>query len=119
MEGLRVLVIGAGGMTGRTMVDQPAQDEHVGGRTVALPSLIDIAASAMPAGVEDQAWAGEAWADEAWAGEAWAADLSAPEAATHMVAGRPWPRIGTLRFALKSVHLGHASFYADTMGVLR
>lgn len=109
MEGLRVLVIGAGGMTGRTMVDQPAQDEHVGGRTVALPSLIDIAASAMPAGVE-----GEAWADEAWA-----ADLSAPEAATHMVAGRPWPRIGTLRFALKSVHLGHASFYADTMGVLR
>ena len=109
MEGLRVPVIGAGGMTGRTLVDQPAQDEHVGGRTVALPSLIDIAASAMPAGVEG----------EAWAGEAWAADLSATEAATHMVAGRPWPRIGTLRFALKSVHLGHAAFYADTMGVLR
>jgi len=74
MEGLHVLVIGAGGMIGRKLVDRLAKDGHVGGRSVARLSLVDITAPTVPPGVE---------------GTAWAADLSAPDAATHMVAGRP------------------------------
>ena len=69
-----VLVIGAGGMIGRKLVQRLAQDGHLGGRAVERLSLVDIAAPAVPPGM---------------VGDAWAADLSEPGAAARMVAARP------------------------------
>lgn len=73
-----VLVIGAGGMIGRKLVQRLARDGHLnghlGGRAVERLSLVDIAAPAVPPGM---------------VGDAWAADLSEPGAAARMVAARP------------------------------
>jgi len=73
---MNVLIIGAAGMLGAKLGARIAADGKLGERTVERLTLVDVVPPTVPDG----------WADR---GEAFAADLSAPDTAARLVAGRP------------------------------
>src|SRR5690606_32567465 len=73
---MHVLITGAGGMIGRKLAQRIVRDGHIGGRAISLLTLADIAAPMPPQGAD----AGVV---------AIAADISRPEAAQALLAGKP------------------------------
>lgn len=73
---MHILIIGAAGMVGRKLTEKLVKDGHLGGKTITEFSLVDVVAPDKPAG-----FAGKV--------TSWAVDISFPNTAGPMIAGRP------------------------------
>ncbi|HXW19974.1 MAG TPA: D-erythronate dehydrogenase [Roseiarcus sp.] len=73
---MKVLIIGAGGMIGRKLVERLANDGELGGRKIAVAELVDIVEPERPASAPFQVLAK-------------AADISDPTIAPRLIASRP------------------------------
>ncbi|WP_029076491.1 D-erythronate dehydrogenase [Kaistia adipata] len=73
---MHILIIGAAGMVGRKLTDRLVADGHLGGKEVSRLTLADVVAPAAPQGFGGPV-------------ETLTIDLSAPESAATMIAGRP------------------------------
>ena len=71
---MHILITGAAGMVGRKLTERLAADKALNGAPIDKFTLVDVVAPAAPAGITT---------------EAYAADVSAPETAAKLVAGRP------------------------------
>ena len=71
---MHILITGAAGMVGRKLTERLARDRALNGKPIDKFTLVDVVAPAAPAGFKV---------------EAYATDVSAPDAAGKMVAGRP------------------------------
>jgi D-erythronate 2-dehydrogenase len=73
---MHILIIGAAGMVGRKLTERLVRDGQLGGKPVTELSLVDVVAPAAPAGFTGKV-------------TTWAVDISQPNTAGPMVAGRP------------------------------
>jgi nucleoside-diphosphate-sugar epimerase len=73
---MHILITGAAGMVGRKLTERLVADKGLNGRPVDTLTLVDVTAPASPAGFTGKV-------------DAYAADVSAPETAAKLVAGRP------------------------------
>lgn len=73
---MHILIIGAAGMVGRKLTEKLVRDGALGGKAITEFSLVDVVAPEKPAG-----FAGKV--------TSWAVDISFPNTAGPMVAGRP------------------------------
>jgi D-erythronate 2-dehydrogenase len=71
---MHILITGAAGMVGRKLTERLAADKALNGEPIDKFTLVEVVAPAAPAG---------------FTVDAYAADVSAPEAAGRMIAGRP------------------------------
>jgi len=73
---MHILIIGAAGMVGRKLTEKLVKDGALGGRAITEFSLVDVVAPVKPAGFTGKV-------------TSWAVDISFPNTAGPMVAGRP------------------------------
>ncbi|KAF0126395.1 MAG: Nucleoside-diphosphate-sugar epimerase [Xanthobacteraceae bacterium] len=73
---MHILIIGAAGMVGRKLTEKLVKDGTLGGKAITEFSLVDVVAPEKPAG-----FAGKV--------TSWAVDISFPNTAGPMIAGRP------------------------------
>jgi nucleoside-diphosphate-sugar epimerase len=73
---MHILIIGAAGMVGRKLTEKLVKDGKLGGKEVTELSLVDVVAPEKPAGFKGKV-------------TSWAVDISHPNTAGPMVAGRP------------------------------
>jgi nucleoside-diphosphate-sugar epimerase len=73
---MHILIIGAAGMVGRKLTEKLMKDGQLGGKAITEFSLVDVVAPEKPAG-----FAGKV--------TSWAVDISFPNTAGPMIAGRP------------------------------
>ena len=71
---MHILITGAAGMVGRKLTERLAADKALNGAPIDKFTLVDVVAPAVPAGFKT---------------EAYAADVSVPETAAKLIAGRP------------------------------
>jgi nucleoside-diphosphate-sugar epimerase len=71
---VHILITGAAGMVGRKLTERLAADKALNGKAIDKFTLVDVVAPARPAG---------------FTVDAYAADVSVPDAALKMIAGRP------------------------------
>ena len=73
---MHILITGAGGMVGRKLTERLVKDKGLNGKPIDKLTLVDVVAPASPAGFTGTV-------------DAYAADISAPETAGKLIAGRP------------------------------
>jgi nucleoside-diphosphate-sugar epimerase len=73
---MHILIIGAAGMVGRKLTEKLVKDGHLGGKAITAFSLVDVVAPDAPKGFTGQV-------------TSWAVDISHPNTAGPMIAGRP------------------------------
>lgn len=73
---MHILIIGAAGMVGRKLTEKLVKDGKLGGKTITEFSLVDVVAPDKPAGFSGKV-------------TSWAVDISFPNTAGPMIAGRP------------------------------